>query len=201
MALNALVMKVNNLIERKNKREAIRAGKADPRQQMDESSHTRFTVNSRRSARSHRQDKKKRDKNVTLLPDVPDETDEDLGFDEKEKLERSKLKEIDSMYLLNSDKEDDEYNIFRGVRKPNQKANNESFAPLVSPYIHMGQNSATKSESSPTNSRDSSTVMDVTQNNDRDDGDDVNDRVRIDENLYEELDNLDNEQAQPNNRR
>ena len=64
----------------------------------------------------------------------------------------------------------------------------------------MGPNSATKSESSPTNSRDSSTVMDVTQQNDRD-GDEINDRVRIDENLYEELDNLDNEQAEPNNRR
>lgn len=37
--------------------------------------------------------------------------------------------------------------------------------------------------------------MDVTQQNERDEGDEINDRVRIDENLYEELDNLDNEQA------
>ena len=43
--------------------------------------------------------------------------------------------------------------------------------------------------------------MDVTQQNERDEGDEINDRVRIDENLYEELDNLDNEQAEPINRR
>ena len=100
---------------------------------------------------------------MTLVADVPNETDEDLGFDEKEKQERNKLKEIDSMYILNSE-DDDEYNIFRGVRKPAGKnANQESFAPLISPYIHNGA-SATKSEGSPTNSRDSSTVMDATQN-------------------------------------
>jgi len=74
---------------------------------------------------------------LTLLPEtLPDDTDEDLNFDEKEKLERSKLKEIDSMYLINQE-EDDELFLFRGMNKQKQK-NNEVYAPLKSPYINLG---------------------------------------------------------------
>jgi len=43
MALNSLVMKVNNLIERKTKREAIRAGKDESNKNFHRSSRSQLT--------------------------------------------------------------------------------------------------------------------------------------------------------------
>jgi len=53
MALNGLVMKVNNLIERKNKREAIRAGKVVANNLMEDSEQSKFTAGSKKSGRSN----------------------------------------------------------------------------------------------------------------------------------------------------
>lgn len=110
MALNSLVMKVNNLIERKNKREAIRAGK-----KIDviiSAANSKFSAQ-RNDVKSHSSSKRKVRENQTILNEL-DSMEEDLGFDEHEKQEREHLREIDNMYLINKS-EDEELFIFRGI--------------------------------------------------------------------------------------
>ena len=92
--------------------------------------------------------------------------------------------------------EDDEMMLFRGMSKQKQKHNDQSFAPLVSPYIHLGQDSAVKSESAE-DSRSSSTVMDAPMAEGDDSRQaDVTQQVPIDEDLYEQLDELDREEEE-----
>ena len=81
MALNGLVMRVNNLVERKNRREAIRAGKVVPN--MDRTATSNFSKIS----------KGKRVKKVTphstATYKTPKSRHPNIGFTSENKLERT----------------------------------------------------------------------------------------------------------------
>lgn len=185
MALNSLVMKVNNLIERKNTREAIRAGKTIA--PKNDSSNSRFARGS--SAHSHHVSKKnakkgRESKNQTGL-NILDSMDENLDFDEHEMQERQNLKEIDSMYLINQE-EDDELFIFRGIGKVKQKQNAETFPNMISPYIPVSN----RNDDSLTNSQDQvfqdleNSNMPVRRDSNDDELETERQQVPVDEGLY-----------------
>ena len=80
--------------------------------------------------------KDKRGRDQTIANDA-DSDQEEIFFDEQERKEREFQKQIDSMYLINNE-EDEELFIFKGLgstSKVKTKQNQETFAVLKSPYI------------------------------------------------------------------
>ena len=152
MALNGCVMKVNQMIEKKNKKEAERAGKAVSRnqkeslQQNSKKGKISRMASSKYSQRnkSNLGSKTRGDQSGTLINDLLGE--EDLGFEDFEKQERNKLREIDNLYLIN-EKDDDEMFLFRGAAaKQKPKTSGEFYEPMVSPYIPAGTESISSQE-------------------------------------------------------
>lgn len=83
------------------------------------------------------------DHSKTLIDDLNSAIGlEDLGFDEKERFDNKKLKEIEKDYLIDAD-DDDELFLYRGIgkNKTKQKANETTFMPLKSPYIPIANES------------------------------------------------------------
>lgn len=131
MALNGLVMRVNNLVERKNRREAIRDGKVIP--SMDRTGTSQFSKKSKgkvkrimkatpNSTATYKTPKNKQP-NIDFmggnrLEHTAMMDNEDLEVDVKENQARQELEELDLKYLI-GDNEDEDM-IFRGFSKPTQ---------------------------------------------------------------------------------
>ena len=205
MALNGLVMKVNNLIERKNKREALAMEKAaavakSKTKTMIASQFSHFTGKSRHSKQNHKS-KQAQELGSSVKPspfnviakkrrvaedDHAGLSMEVFGFGEKERTEQKLLEDIDQMYLIDEN-EDNELFTLQGLKKRQHKqkqAPQEEIAPFRSPYIVLEMRNQDEMES-----RDSSTVI---ENQDVDDTINPDSRgAGIDEGLYRDLDELD----------
>jgi len=130
MALNGLVMKVNNLIERKNKREALALEKAaaaakSKTKGMIASQFSHFTGKSRHSKQSNKA-KQAQERGSSVKPSpfnaiakkrrVAEDDNTGLsmevfGFGEKERTEQKLLEDIDQMYLIDENEDNELFTL------------------------------------------------------------------------------------------
>ena len=147
VALNHLVMKVNNLIERKSKREAIRKGTYKAPMATSHMSH--FTQRSKatkvsevmkqskfsRNTAAQKESTNKAKDNVKIASLFnKDSSDDDLDIDEKERIQKKELEEIDMKYLIGDDQLEDDVLVSKAANKNKQKVQDD-LKPLVSPFI------------------------------------------------------------------
>ena len=139
-------MRVNNLIERKNKREAVRNGQALPANATNTSGFTsksrasRFSRVSRKSKKSNLKTKAKQstfkpssDLTDTKTRKAGDSSEDEFSGAKRERQVLQDLEELDLKYLVNED-EDEDLLFQRGNKKQTAKQN-ESLQPLTSPFI------------------------------------------------------------------
>ncbi len=118
-----------------------------------------------------------------------DASSDEFDFEQKEKKHKQELNEVDLMYLINDDNDEDF--LGRGAKGTNKGKHQHNLMPLKSPFIQKDEDDLEHNGSSPVDSsRGSSTVMEEHKSGIQDDQLDntINpERAQIDEDLYNEL--------------